>query len=115
MPWFWQRTKKPKIEPSIPTGAIRRRLRYTGRVQSVGFRFTAQGWARERGLTGWVANLPDGDVSLEVQGTPEQVHGFLQDVADESIRPGAFIHATLVQDEPIDPVPESRFSIKNVI
>lgn len=114
MKWFWQREKREKREPSIPEGAIRRKLRYTGDVQAVGFRFTADGWARQRGLTGWVTNLAGGDVMLEVQGTPEQVQGFMDDVAKESVRKGAFIHATLIQNDEIDPVPEDRFVIRNI-
>lgn len=114
MRWFWQKDRAPKQEPTIPSGAIRRKLRYTGKVQAVGFRYTAQGWARERGLTGWVTNLVDGDVMLEVQGTPEQIQGFLDDVAKESAREKAFIHARLIQNDLIDPVPENRFVIRNV-
>lgn len=114
MKWFWQRDKKPKREATIPEGAVRRKLRYTGRVQAVGFRFTAEGWARERGVTGWVTNLVDGDVMLEVQGTPEQVDGFMADVAKESARKGAFINAILVQNDLIEPEPEDRFVIQNV-
>ena len=114
MRWFWQRDKKPKREPTIPDGAIRRKLRYTGRVQAVGFRFTAQRWAQDHDLTGWVTNLTGGDVMLEVQGTPEQVDGFLSDVATESARDGAFIRARLVQCDDIPPVPEDRFVIRNV-
>lgn len=123
MRWFWQRnradrsTRSGKDTPSeqvIPEGAIRRKLRYTGRVQAVGFRFTADGWARQRGLTGWVTNLADGDVLLEVQGTPEQVEGFMSDVAHESKRKGAFIRARLVSCDELDPIPEERFSIRNL-
>lgn len=111
MRWFWQR--EPEQEPTIPAGAIRRKLRYTGRVQAVGFRFTAQGWAQARGLTGWVANLADGDVMLEVQGTPEQVQGFMDDVAAETARKGAFIRAQLVSCEELEPEPEGHFTIQN--
>ena len=114
MKWFWQRDKKPKPQPTIPDGAIRRKLRYTGRVQGVGFRYTAQGWARERGLTGWVSNLENGDVMLEVQGTPAQIEGFMSDVAAESTRKGAFIRAIRVSSEVVTPVPEDRFAIRNV-
>lgn len=114
MKWFWQRERHPKPQPSIPEGAVRHRLRYTGSVQAVGFRFTAQRWAEQRGLTGWVSNLAGGDVMLEVQGTPEQVRGFLADVAAESAREKAFIHATLVQDDELEPVAEDRFVIRNV-
>ena len=114
MRWFWQREKKPKRELVIPEGAIRRRLRYTGDVQAVGFRFTAQCWAEECGVTGWVTNRSDGDVQLEVQGTPHQVRAFMTCVDKETARDGAFIHAHLVESEALDPVAEDRFVIKNM-
>ena len=41
---------------------------FTGRVQGVGFRFTAQRFALELGLTGWVRNLPDEGVELCAEG-----------------------------------------------
>ena len=41
---------------------------FSGRVQHVGFRYTAYYIARDLGLTGWVDNLPDGRVEMEVQG-----------------------------------------------
>ena len=50
----------------------RRRWRFTGRVQGVGFRYFATCAARRLGLTGWVANNWDGSVTLEAQGDPEQ-------------------------------------------
>ena len=114
MRWFWQHDDKPRREKTIPVGAIRRKLRYSGRVQAVGFRFTAQRWAESHGLTGWVMNLIGGDVMLEVQGTPAQVQAFMDDVANESARDGAFIRAILIQCDDIEPVPEDRFSIRNV-
>lgn len=114
MKWFWQRNTKPEPEATIPKGAIRRKLRYTGKVQAVGFRYTAKRWADERGLTGWVSNLADGDVMLEIQGTPAQVSGFLSDVESESTRPGAFIRARLIQFDEVEPMPENRFVIRNV-
>lgn len=52
---------------------IRLYLRFTGTVQGVGFRWTNMGLARERGLTGWVMNLDDGSVQMEIQGTPKQI------------------------------------------
>lgn len=114
MRWFWQREKKPKPVPTIPEGAVRRKLRYTGSVQAVGFRFTAQGWANQCGVTGWVTNLSDGDVMLEVQGTSEQVAAFMHEVEAESARKGAFIHAILVESEPLEPEPEASFVIRNL-
>lgn len=41
---------------------------FSGEVQGVGFRFTAQHFAQKLGLTGWVRNLHDGRVEMEVQG-----------------------------------------------
>jgi len=40
-----------------------------GKVQGVGFRYTAQNLARTLGLTGYVKNLPNGDVYLEIEGS----------------------------------------------
>ena len=48
--------------------AIRRRWRFTGTVQGVGFRYYARAAALHLGLTGWVANNWDGSVTLEVDG-----------------------------------------------
>ena len=79
--WPWNR--QPKVEPTIVPGAIRKRLRYTGKVQAVGFRFTVDGCADEAGVTGWVKNMDDGSVLCEVQGTPEQVHDFMRLVQEQ--------------------------------
>lgn len=37
---------------------------YSGKVQGVGFRFTAQNLADELEIVGWTKNLPDGRVEL---------------------------------------------------
>lgn len=47
---------------------IRRHIIFHGRVQGVGFRYRAAMMANELGLTGWVRNLSDGTVEMEVQG-----------------------------------------------
>lgn len=39
-----------------------------GRVQGVSFRYYTQQKARQLGLTGWVANHPDGTVRLTAEG-----------------------------------------------
>ncbi len=44
------------------------RVTFRGRVQGVGFRFSAIHLARPLGLTGWVRNEPDGSVTAEIQG-----------------------------------------------
>lgn len=47
---------------------IRAHIFFSGRVQGVGFRFTAQKMARELKLLGWVKNLSDGRVEMMVEG-----------------------------------------------
>lgn len=47
---------------------IRKRMIFHGRVQGVGFRYTAMLAAQSLGLTGWVKNQSDGTVMMEVQG-----------------------------------------------
>lgn len=47
---------------------IRKHIVFYGRVQGVGFRYYAVNKANQLGLNGWVKNLPDGTVEMEVQG-----------------------------------------------
>lgn len=47
---------------------LRKHIVFYGRVQGVGFRYYAVNKANQLGLTGWVKNLPDGTVEMEVQG-----------------------------------------------
>ena len=53
---------------------------YTGRVQGVGFRATAEEAARRHKVTGWVCNLRDGRVELRAQGAEPQLVRFLEDL-----------------------------------
>ncbi|MBA4039829.1 MAG: acylphosphatase [Planctomyces sp.] len=53
------------------------RVRYTGRVQGVGFRATAQRLAAALAVSGWVRNEPDGSVLLEAQGREHDVRELL--------------------------------------
>ncbi|MCD7862816.1 MAG: acylphosphatase [Lachnospiraceae bacterium] len=57
---------------------IRRHFIVSGRVQGVGFRYTAFQVANTYGLTGWVCNCYDGTVEMEVQGPEEMVNTFLK-------------------------------------
>ena len=52
---------------------VRFYLRFTGRVQGVGFRFFAAMNAEKCHLSGWVKNMLDGSVTAEVQGTRLQI------------------------------------------
>ncbi|GIW80953.1 MAG: acylphosphatase [Gemmatales bacterium] len=60
---------------------ICKRVQYSGRVQGVGFRYTTQSIASAYAVTGFVRNLPNGDVELVAQGSAEDVEAFLAAVA----------------------------------
>ncbi len=62
---------------------IARRVVYRGRVQGVGFRYTARHVAARFAVTGWVRNLPDGTVELLAEGEPREVDRFLDALRDE--------------------------------
>ena len=49
------------------------RLTVSGVVQGVGFRMYAQREARHLGLTGFVRNLPGGEVEIVAEGDPAAV------------------------------------------
>ena len=53
-----------------------RRFIVQGRVQGVGFRYATVRKAEELGLTGWVKNLPAGDVETVAQGEAEMLEEF---------------------------------------
>ena len=55
---------------------VRFYLRFTGRVQGVGFRFFVAMNAERCHLTGWVKNMSDGSVTAEVQGTRQEIVSF---------------------------------------
>ena len=65
------------VEPSRPPGVSAVRAVVRGRVQGVGFRYTAQRQARRLRLTGWVRNNPDGTVETVFEGSRDGVDGFL--------------------------------------
>jgi acylphosphatase len=56
---------------------------YSGTVQGVGFRWTAEHHANSLKLTGWVRNCPDGTVEVVCEGAEEDIRDFLQKVKAE--------------------------------
>ena len=53
---------------------------YSGQVQGVGFRFTAERIATSSGITGWIKNLRDGRVEIIAEGDENQLGNFLNEV-----------------------------------
>ena len=52
---------------------VRKHITFYGWVQGVGFRYRARHAADHVGATGWVHNNYDGSVTMEIQGTEEQI------------------------------------------
>jgi acylphosphatase len=75
-----------------------KRVRYSGQVQGVGFRYTAQRLAQDFPVGGYVRNLADGDVELVAEGPAEQVETFLGAVRRQL---AGYIEHSVVQDEPL--------------
>ena len=65
---------------------IAKRVFYEGRVQGVGFRYTVRYLATGFEVVGWVENLIDGRVQMEVQGAAEEIDEFLQAIRDSHLR-----------------------------
>ncbi len=83
-------------------------VRYSGRVQGVGFRYTAQHLASGFAVAGHVRNLPDGDVELVAEGEADEVERFLAAVA---ARMAGHIRQTVAADAP--PEGRSGFHIRH--
>ncbi len=73
---------------------------FTGRVQGVGFRFTAHRMAHRYNLGGWVRNCPDGTVEMVAQGRPADLADCIRDI-EESFR--GYIRETKAEEIPSDP------------
>lgn len=63
---------------------IAKRVIFEGRVQGVGFRYTVKDLACSFDVCGWVKNLPDGSVELQVMGEADEVAAFIREITVES-------------------------------
>ena len=63
---------------------IAKRIIFEGRVQGVGFRYTVKDLARGFEVRGWVKNLPEGSVELQVMGEADEVDSFIREILLES-------------------------------
>ena len=60
---------------------------FTGRVQGVGFRYTAERIARHFVVTGYVRNLADGNVELSAEGEEAILKDFLKAICGSPMNP----------------------------
>ena len=64
---------------------IGRQVFYEGRVQGVGFRYTVHSLAKGFEVRGWVKNLEDGRVELQVCGESEEIREFLKAILESEL------------------------------
>ena len=81
----------------------RKHITFHGSVQGVGFRWRARNAANLYGCTGWVRNDWEGTVTMEIQGTEEQIGMVL-----EAIKAGRFIEIDSMDVRTIPVDPEER-------
>jgi len=73
---------------------------FVGRVQGVGFRYTAFHIANRHKLTGFVRNCPDGTVEMLAQGHEDDITACIRDIEDSF--PG-YIRENKIEEIPSDP------------
>ena len=81
-------------------------LVFHGRVQHVGFRYTAYYFARQLYITGWVDNRADGTVEMEAQGSPLMLQKLISRLKGQ-------FEIDAVDAQRRDPVPhERKFAVR---
>jgi len=70
-----------RVSSILEQAMISLQVFYEGHVQGVGFRWSVRDAAKGFDVTGWVRNLPDGRVELQVTGEEDEVRAFLDRVA----------------------------------
>lgn len=87
---------------------VRKHMFVNGRVQGVGFRYRVQSLASVLKLSGWVRNLDDGRVEMELQGTEEMMKQLFEELDNDR-----FIVVKDVLTEMIPVIEESGFRIRS--
>jgi acylphosphatase len=93
----------------VKTGIHRERIRWTGRVQGVGFRRTVADLAETMPITGWVRNEPDGSVICIAEGQREVLQAFIDGIQHVM---GRGIESALRQADTEEKQPFDGFHIK---
>ncbi len=83
---------------------------FEGRVQGVGFRWTVRHIAKGFDVIGWIKNLSDGRVQMQVSGEPNEIKDFLEAINQSELR----AHIRKETDHPLAaPVQATGFEIRH--
>jgi acylphosphatase len=82
---------------SLMPPKITKHIFFSGRVQGVGFRFTAYRVAIRYGLAGYACNTPDGKVEVLAQGQTRDIDNFIQDLQETFA-----VNNTEIENIPLD-------------
>ena len=87
---------------------VRKHIVFHGRVQGVGFRYTAKQRANSQILVGWVQNEWDGTVTMEVQGREWLINELLK-----GLNRNQFITIDWMDTEEIPLEDEKKFWVRD--
>jgi acylphosphatase len=74
---------------------------FEGNVQGVGFRYSVRHIAKGFDVTGWVRNLRDGRVEMQVNGADAEVEAFLQAIGQSEVR-------AHIRKQEVTPLPQAE-------
>ena len=87
--FFFRKEIGPKVNLGyadvMSTNCFRLNVKFTGRVQGVGFRWNVKDVSSGYSMTGYVKNLSDGSVEMLAEGEEEEVLSFLVGVEERML------------------------------
>lgn len=87
-----------------------RQVFFEGNVQGIGFRWSVKQLAKGFDVTGWVRNLADGRVELQVTGEEQEVREFIEAIGQSELR----AHIRNQNEQPLAGPPQARgFEIRH--
>ena len=92
---FYLKFLTPGLSIVAVMSTIAKNIVFSGRVQGVGFRFTAQRIALRYELAGFVKNLHTGQVQMLAQGQAEDIDDCLRDISESF---SGYIRDTKIED-----------------
>ncbi len=72
-------TPAARVQPG-EAADVRKTVHFAGRVQGVGFRYTARNIAQQYKVRGYVRNLPDGRVELVMEGSERETNAVVDEI-----------------------------------